>query len=175
MPLPKAVMLLIILALQRLAYTLARLLGESLYLIHKGVDILKLAVNRGKAYVGHNVNFLKARENKFADVLRGNLADDAVLKLGLDVESKLLGVYGALLTSALNTELKLVLIKELTPAVTLNNCNRNGVNDLIGGKALSALGALAAALDAGAVVDGTGVKHSGILTVTNRTLHIFSP
>ena len=66
-----------------------------------------------------------------------------------------------------------MLIKEFMATVTLYNGNRNGIHHLIGGKSLTARGALAATLDAGALVDWTGVKHAGILAVAKWTFHIF--
>ena len=64
-----------------------------------------------------------------------------------------------------------MLIKKLLSAVTLYNRDRNGINDLVGRKSSSALDALAAALNARAIVDGARIKDSRILKITNGTLH----
>ena len=65
-----------------------------------------------------------------------------------------------LLASALYTEHKLVLIEELALTATLDNGDRNGINDLVGRKSLAARGALAAALYAVALLRRTGIQNA---------------
>ena len=64
-----------------------------------------------------------------------------------------------------------MLIKKLLSAVTLYNRDRNGINDLVGRKSSSALDALAAALNARAIINGARIKDSRILKITNGTFH----
>ena len=53
-------------------------------------------------------------------------------------------------------------IEEFVSSVSFDNGDRNGINYLIGGKSLTANGALTAALDTISVINRTGIKNSGI-------------
>ena len=67
-----------------------------------------------------------------------------------------------------------MLIEEFVATVTLDDRDRNGIDHLVGGEAASAVRALAAALYAGAVLNGTGIKNSGIGEIANGALHFFA-
>lgn len=152
--------------------SLARLFRKALDLLHKGVDVLEFTVNGCKSDVRDYIGLLKSCEHHLADVLGFNFGNDGILKLGLNGRSNSFRVNGSLLTSALNTENDLMLIKKLTSAIPLHNGNRYGVYYLVGGKALTAASTLAPTLNAGTVIYRTGVENPGILEITNRTLHI---
>ena len=64
-----------------------------------------------------------------------------------------------------------MLIEELSPTVALNHRDRHGIDNLVGRKALTARGTFATALNARAVLRGTGVENSRICEITNGTLH----
>lgn len=138
---------------------LAGLFRKALYLLHKGVDVLKFAVYRGESDVGNYVGLLESCEHHLANVFGLDLGDYRVLQLGLDGHSNALRIYGALLARALYAEDNLVLIEELTPAVSLNNGDGHGIDYLISGEAFSAAGTFASALYARSVVYGSGVEN----------------
>jgi hypothetical protein len=65
-----------------------------------------------------------------------------------------------------------MLVEEFLASVTLDDRDRNGVNHLVSGEAATAVRALAAALYACAVLNGTGIENSGIGKIAKGAFHI---
>lgn len=86
---------------------------------HEGVDVLKLAVNGGKAHVGDLVHVLEALHDHLADLLGRDLALERALQLLLDLVGDLLQHrqrHLALVAGTHHSVDELALIKALTAA-----------------------------------------------------------
>ena len=144
-------------------------------LFHKCIDIFELTVNRGEADISYLVDVLELVHSQLAYSHGGDLSVERALQLSLDVVHHLLYLFDrhrTLLARAEDTGSELVAVKDLTALVALDYNYRNGLDDLMGRKALAALETLSAAADALALIGGTRINDLALFISTVGTLHI---
>ena len=115
---------------------------------HKGIDILKLTVDRSEANVSHFINALELVHNEFADLLGGYLAIERILKGGFNVIDnvfKCINGNRALFAGAQQTVKKLVAVENLARVVLLYNDDGKTFDDFVCSETLLALKTFSAA------------------------------
>lgn len=119
----------------------------------EGVKILKFTVNRRKTNISHVVTLLELTHDHFAKLVRGDLLNQRILKLRLDLGDDLLTVDGAFLTGLQDTGKHFGTIEKLLGTVFFYHENLHRFDHFKGGKALLTSQALAAATDAVTLLD----------------------
>ena len=146
--------------------------------VDKGADVLELTVDRRKADLGDFVDVLEFFHGELADLPGGDLLFKGVLQLGFDVGDGFLDDFDgdrALLTGAQQAVEQLDAIETLAGAVFFDDDQRDGLDDLVSGKALATLRAFTATTDAFAFVSGAGVDNFAVFTAAVRAFHKCSP
>ncbi len=147
---------------------------EELQLAHEGFEILEFTINGCVADVCYVVESLELLHDEDADVARGYLAVQGILKLRFDLANEsldLLRCYGTFIAGFHNARKQLGAIKDLSCVILLDNDERDALNDLIGGETVLAGEAFAAAADAGALLRRAGINYSALGIAANRTFH----
>ena len=145
-----------------------------LQLVHEGVDVAELPIDRGKAHIGHLVDLLQFVHGQLTDVHGGYFPLVAVQKRLLDaVHRRLQRLVADLpfLTGAQHAAQQFLAVKGLPGAVPLDDHQRHGLHDLVGREALGAAQAFPAAANLFPVLGGAGVDHLGIQFAAVRTFH----
>src|SRR5256886_2777232 len=137
------------------------------------LEIHERPVHRGEANVRHLVQASELVHDQFADFPRGNLDLAAGAELGLDLVHDAFHRAGRDL--ALGGGLhqpgeQLLAVEVFAAAVFLHDVERHRLDPLVGGEALRALQALAAAADRLARIGVTGVDHLEVDVTTIRAL-----
>ena len=143
-------------------------------LVHEGVDVAELPVDRGKAHIGNFVDFFQFVHGKLADVHGGDLPLVAVQQRLLDAVHRgfqRLVAYLPLFTGAQHAAQQLLAVKGLAGAVPLDHHQGHGLHDLVGREALGAAQALPAAANFLSVLGGAGIDYLGIQFAAVRTFH----
>ena len=128
--------------------------------VDEGADVFELAINRGEPDIGDFVDVLEFFHGEFADFARSDLFFQRVLQLRLDVGDSFFDDFDrdrTFLTGAQQAVEQLDAVETLAGAVFLDDDQRDGLDDLIRGKALAALRAFTAATDAFSFVGGAGI------------------
>ena len=147
---------------------------QLIQLIHKGADVLELAIDGSEADIGNLIYALQLIHDQLADLSRGNFPFHLVLQCLLDLAGDLLQRShgnGTLFTGLQHAAQQLALVKGLAAAVTLDDHQRKTFHDLIGGEALVTLQTFAAAANAAALLSGTGVYNFAFQMGTIGTFH----
>ena len=130
-------------------------LHKLLELLKKGVNVLELAVDRGKSDVRDLVVLLEFKHYDLAYLLRRDLGLHRVLYLLLDLVDYLLGVDRALLTRLHYSAKYLVAVEKLLFTVLFYNELLNRFHSFKGGKPFLTFKAFSSAADTVAVGRGS--------------------
>ena len=154
------------------------LLQKMRKLLHKGIDILELAVDRGEADIGNLVERLEPLHDHLADLARRAFALEPVLQLLLDLVGNVLEIAesdGALFARLEHTVDKLVLVERLAAAVALDNNERQALHNLIRCEPALAGKAFPSPPNGRAFVRRTGVDDLAFRIAAKRASHTVSP
>ena len=141
-------------------------------LVHEGVDILELAVDRGETNVSDLIPLLELLHRKLAKLDGGDFLTERVLKLAFDVVRNFSGVDGTLLTSLQQTRHELVLVEKLLASVFLCDDYLNRFHHFKRCESLVAGGTLATTANACKFIYGSGVDNLAVDVPTKRTSHL---
>jgi len=151
------------------------------WLVHEGfelalerLDVFELAIDRGEADVGHLVEILEPRHDDGPDVLArdlfGALALDVALN-AVDERAKSRIRHRTLLERFLESALELIAAVRLPLSVALHDDEIQKQDFLHGGKAKSALVALAAAADGFPFRAHARINDAGVRMAADGTEH----
>ena len=147
-------------------------------LVHKGVYIPELTVNRGKSDISDLVDTLELIHGKLADLKGRNLSVERTLKRRLDFIHGLFEGFkrnGTLFAGAHKAVYKLCAVELLAGFVPLDHNYGKAFHHLIGCETLFAGKAFSPAAYAGALVGGTGIYNLAFFISAKRTSHVFLP
>ncbi len=137
-------------------------------------DIFEVEIDRGEAHVGDFVDALQAVHDQLADFAGLALALRRVDHKAFGVVDDLLQLAHGdrpLLAGAQQAVEDFLALEFLAPAVFLHHHVGNFVDALVGGEALLALQALAAAADGFAFLALARIDHLVVFKAAKRTLH----
>ena len=141
--------------------------------MHEGVDVLELAVDGGEADVGDLVHAAQLVHHLLADGLGRDLAFEGVLQVLLDLLADALELverHRTLLAGADHTAQDLAPVEALAAAVLLDDDHRQALHRFIGGEALFARQA-----DAAALLRRAGVDDLAFLVTAVGAFHGLAP
>src|SRR5579859_118838 len=150
-------------------------MSQALDLLAERLDVLKAAIHRGEAHVGHLVEMAQFLHDELTNGARRHLALAEHTQIVADAPDRLLDRLGtdwALLEGFGHALLELVLVKWLAAAVALDHTRHQQFCRLEGREALTAAKALAPPTDLAAVSRQPRVRDFGLDMATKGTMHL---
>ena len=149
-------------------------MNDLVKLVHEGVDVLELSVNRGKSDISNLVDALLFFHGIGADHVGRDLAVKGVLQQILDLVNDLLkSINGdrTLFTGSHHTVEELVSVKRLARLVLLDDYHRNALDDLVGCESFAAIETFSSATDPFALIRWAGINNFAFIKAAIWTLH----
>ena len=143
--------------------------------VKEAFHVRKLAVDRGKADIGHLIDLFQFLHGQLADAHTGDLAVVGAEQSLLNAADSTFQRFVAdrtLGTGAQHGVEQLLPVKGFAGVILFDDHQRHRFHYLVGGKAHVAVQALAAAADALVIFRGAGVDHLGFLRTAIRALHL---
>ena len=153
-------------------------LEQGIQLVHKGIDILELAVDRCKAHIGHLVDRAQLLHDQLADGLARDLALERTEYALLDIIHDLLELHErnrTLLARLDQTAEQLLPVIGLPRAVALDEHERHTFYGFVCGKTLEVLEAFTPTPDARSLIGRSRINNLAVIMAAKRTFHSAPP